>query len=83
LEYEWQKNVWDLGLGDLGATACSRFLFFPQWVFTNADYVWETGIFAAYQLPNTEDDPYLGFTGFGQPRMSFPYGTQVQPNVPV
>lgn len=75
--------MWELGLGDLGITTCSPWLFDANLIITNGDPIWEIGLFATYHLPNTADAPYVGSTGGGVPRTNFPYGIPVQPNVPV
>jgi len=75
--------VWGFGLGNVGATVCSRWLFNASTIITNADPTWQLGYYALWFLPNTADSPYLVGTGSGQPHTNFPYGVPVEPNVPV
>lgn len=72
-----------MGLGSLGASLCARWLFDPNYIVTNADPVWEVGLFTAVYLPNLASDPYLFPGGFGVPHTNFPYGVPVEPFVRV
>jgi len=83
LESNWGRNVADLGLGSLGASLCARWLFDPNVIISNADHVWETGIFLQPILPNLASDPIALSTGFGLPQTNFPYGIPVEPFVRV
>jgi hypothetical protein len=75
--------VVDYGLAGTGATLCARYLPFPSWIITNADHIWEIGLFALYVYPDTDVSPYVASTGFGLPHTNFPYGIAVEPNVPL
>lgn len=83
MENSWGRNVQDYGLGDIGATVCARWLFDPNVIITNADHIWETGIFALWHLPDMVTDHYVSSTGSGIPHTNFPYGIPVEPNVRV
>ncbi len=83
MESNWGRNCADLGLQDIGASLCARWLFDPDVIITNADAIWETGLFSVWHLPDMVTDHYVGSTGSGTPHTNFPYGIPVEPFVRV
>lgn len=83
MAHRWGQNVWDFGLGYVGATICSRFLAAPQLVLTNARVPDAPHLALAITLPNLADDPYLFGAIDTTGRGNFPYGYDVQPDQPL
>lgn len=79
----WRSNIWDLGLVDWGISICSPILdpiIQPHFVLTN---YWNPP-YRIIRVPPPEEPDMIYFplprpTGPG----NFPYGIDVEPDVPV
>lgn len=78
MESEWSSNVWDLGIGSLGATLCARVLTAANWYQTNAPNQFSGPGRIYFEYPPTGDSPY-GFGEYVPPleHPNFPYGLDV------
>lgn len=84
MESSWHCNAQILGLGSLGIGVCSPLLVAPDIVITNGyPGLRVTDPVAAYGLPNSADAAYFTYVAGKPSERYFPYGYDVQPNVPV
>lgn len=83
MEHEWGRNITTYGVGDCGATMCSRVLSgsFNQ-ILTNS--LTSGGLALVWELPSLVNPSY-GLGTFirlpGHP--NFPYGYNVDPDAPL
>lgn len=83
MEFSWSQDVARQGLGSLGITLCSRLLGTAQNFLTNQP---AGGDCIQYLVP-TAVNPHAAYVGTtlsklpGHPH--FPYGYDVEPNVPL
>lgn len=80
----WHANVWEAGLGGIGATVCARLLGAGETWLTNALVAPDTNLAVVATAPPTSGSEVYTWsardiTGLGH----FPYGFAVEPNVPV
>lgn len=82
MDHKWGRNITTYGLGDLGATVCSRFLGSGLVVFTNS---WRADIGRFLAAVKTPDGEAWVFTYGYEPvpgHPHFPYGWPVEPDAP-
>lgn len=83
MDHSWGRNVVDYGLGDAGCTLAARAdVPFAIVVVTNAQP--SPGVGLAWIIPpdTAPDDSWFAF-GFGMGGLNFPYGFDVEPDVPL
>ena len=81
--FSWQQNITVDGLRSAGVTAAARWLDFPQFTVTNGPH--DTGLGKAlWYVPPDMDVAYTQFALHPPAEYPhFPYGMEVEPNVPV
>jgi len=84
LEHSWGRNIFDVGLGDAGASLCARVLDLPdEWYVTNEQRTFET---CMLWRRIADVSGIGGLVPFEAPKRApgnFPYGYLVLPDVPV
>lgn len=83
MEHSWGRNISLYGLGGMGATLAARILVFPYTSILINNPFWLYGARAVFIPPDTApDDPYVVYE---LPRFggNFPYGWNVEPDVPL
>lgn len=83
MEFSWGLDVFNYGLGSLGATLASRYLVAPfDIIFTN--FKFDATNFLQVKLPPNVDAFYqLSSRVIVAGHPHFPYGYNVDPNVPL
>lgn len=83
MESSWGRNVRFYGVGAAGATLAARFLVAPNVILTNGRDKTNPALVLAWQLPDLVTQEMIpggiNVTGLG----NFPYGFDVEPNVPL
>ncbi len=83
MDHSWGRNISEYGLGGTGATICARYHTTPSslLVITNAYHVGETETWFV-PLDLAADVPYVLMMN-GKFAPHFPYGFDVEPDVPM
>lgn len=83
MESSWGRNVSDYGLAWTGATVCSRWLADPSVILTN-EALPNPNLAREWQILTDVSFPYVtAALGKVPGHPHFPYGYDVEPNVPL
>lgn len=83
MDHKWGRNIYDLGLGSLGATIAARWLPAPRFVVTNVRGPFNTALWAVLPVGDNQAYDFQWIPTGALPGMNFPWFWAVEPDEPV